>query len=197
MTDMGLSLVSNSVGGASLTDAELVERARAGEPWADGAIYRRYGSFLANVAARMLRSRSEAEDVLHDVFVDILTELPSLRDPSALKPWLLRRVVHRVHRRFRRRRWWRLLGKEPARELTLESLASPGCPPEVRVELSELDRALDTLPDRQRIAWVLHRIEGEPLATVALVCDVSLATAKRDLAAAQNAIASTRSLEDP
>jgi RNA polymerase sigma-70 factor (ECF subfamily) len=174
------------------TDAELVQRASSGDAWAAGAIYRRYGKQLANLAARMLGNREDAQDVLHDVFVEALDELSALRDPSALRPWLMQRTVRQVQRRFRRRNWWRWLGRESSEELSLSTLAGPQCPPDVRLELAGVERALSTLPARQRIAWVLHRVEGETLPMVALACEISLATAKRDVAAAQRTLDASR-----
>lgn len=187
MNAMGLSLLASPIR-SELSDAELVARAIAGEAWAEGVIYRRHATAVSNLAGRLLRSRADAEDVLHDVFLEALDELSSLRDRSALKPWLLQRTVRQVQRRFRRRRWWGLLGKHASEELTLEALAKPSCPPDVRLEVKDLDRLLANLPERQRIAWLLARVEGEPLATIAIACNVSLATAKRDLVAAQAAL---------
>jgi RNA polymerase sigma-70 factor (ECF subfamily) len=184
---MGLtsSAVVAPLADSAIADAELVERAIAKDPWAEGAIYRRYAPLLANLAARMLGSREDAQDVLHDVFVEALDDLAALRNPAALRSWLMQRTVRQVQRRFRRRSWWRWLGRESAEELSLSVLAAPGCPPHVRLELAAVARTLTTLPARQRIAWVLHRVEGEPLPMVALACSTSLATVKRDIAAAQ------------
>ena len=128
-------------------------------------------------------------DVLQDVFMDAFAELDTLRDPSALRAWLVRRTVNKIHKRFRRRKLRRLLGLDQgADELTLASLASPECSPELRVELARIQDVLATLPARHRIAWVLHRVEGETLPAVAEACGTSLATAKRDIHAAQAAL---------
>ncbi|MBL8956855.1 MAG: RNA polymerase sigma factor [Myxococcaceae bacterium] len=169
-------------------DAELVARALAGDAWADGAIYRRHARRLSNLAARLLGSRAEAEDVLHDVFVDVLQDLTSLRDPSALEAWLKQRTVRRVQRRFRRRTFWRFFGRETTEDLSLALLASAACPPDLKAELTQLESAIAALPSRQRIAWVLHVVDGESLPDAAAACGVSLATIKRDIAAAQRAL---------
>ncbi len=52
--------------------------------------------------------------------------------------------------------------------------------------MRQVQLILDQLPVRERIAWVLRRLEREPLETVAELCNCSLATAKRRVAAAQD-----------
>ncbi len=174
---------------ARVTDAELVRRAREGDEWAEATIYRRYATQIANLAARLLGDRADAMDVLQDVFMEALSELDTLRETSALRAWLVRRTVNKVHKRFRRRKVRRLLGLERGGEaLGLDAVASPACSPEDRAELSRISAVLASLPVRQRTAWVLHRVEGETLPAVAEACGTSLATAKRDVAAAQAAI---------
>jgi len=56
--------------------------------------------------------------------------------------------------------------------------------PRVGARIEDLYEALEALPPKARIPWVLHCIEGETLPDVAVMCDVSLATVKRRIASA-------------
>jgi RNA polymerase sigma-70 factor (ECF subfamily) len=172
-----------------ITDAQLVARARAGDGWAQAAIYQRHAPRLLNTCARLLGSREDARDAVQEVFVAALESLPSLRDPEALGAWLLKRALNLAARRLSRRRWAERFGLSNARELSLVTLAQPSCPVEVRLELERISSVLDRLPPRQRVAWVMHRVEGETLPAISELTDVSLATVKRDIAAAEAAIA--------
>jgi RNA polymerase sigma-70 factor, ECF subfamily len=174
---------------SGISDADLVLRAQSGERWAEGAIYQRYSSMIANLAARLVGDRADAMDVTQDVFIDLLSKLGSLRDPSALKAWLVRCTVRRAHRVFRRRKLRRLLGLDRTLDdMTLDALASPETSAETRVELARVSAVLASLPVRQRIAWLLRHVEGETLPAVAHAIETSLATAKRDIAEAERAI---------
>jgi RNA polymerase sigma-70 factor (ECF subfamily) len=167
------------------TDTDLVRRALAGDRWAKGAIYRRHAPMVLNAAARVLGDRSDAMDVLQDVFVDALGDLHALRNPAALRGWLLQRTVRRVRRSIRRRSMRRWLGIEArSTAADLDAILAADVSPDVRLELAKIWSLLDSLPARQRIAWVLHRVEGETLPAVAEACGVSLATIKREIAAA-------------
>ena len=54
--------------------------------------------------------------------------------------------------------------------------------------MNEVYRALDAISAPERVAWTLRHVEGESLEEVALLCDCSLATAKRRIASAHEKI---------
>ena len=73
----------------NLLDAELVRRCRAGDPDAWNELVERYSRYVYAIAVRGFRlSDEDAEDVFQDVFTRIYTRLDSLRDDSALRPWI-------------------------------------------------------------------------------------------------------------
>jgi RNA polymerase sigma-70 factor (ECF subfamily) len=166
-------------------DAELVARALGGDRWSRDVLYRRHAHYLLSISIRLLANRSEGEEVVQDTFVVAFTQLRTLRDPAALRAWLGRIAVSLVRRRLRRERLLRFLGLDRGFEdASLEVLAAPSLRPDDRAELALADRVLRRLPAEPRIAWVLRRVEGLPLADVASACNCSLATAKRRVAAA-------------
>ena len=72
-----------------LTDAELVRACRSGDPDAWNELVERYSRYVYAIAVRGFRlSDEDAEDVFQDVFTRIYTRLDSLRDDSALRPWI-------------------------------------------------------------------------------------------------------------
>ena len=73
----------------TLSDAELVQHCRAGDPGAWNELVERYSRYVYAIAIRGFRlSDEDAEDVFQDVFTRIYTRLDSLRDDSALRPWI-------------------------------------------------------------------------------------------------------------
>jgi RNA polymerase sigma factor (sigma-70 family) len=74
---------------SSLTDAELVRACRAGDSDAWNELVERYSRYVYAIAARGFRlSDDDAEDVFQDVFTRVYLRLDSLRDDSALRPWI-------------------------------------------------------------------------------------------------------------
>ena len=173
----------------ALSDADLVARALDGERWGREMLYRRHAGSLLALTTRLLRNRSEAEEVVQDTFVTGFEQLPTLRDPAAVRPWLGQIAVSLVRRRIRRGKLTRLLGLDRgADDATLASLAARDVGPDQLVELRLVDRLLAEMRTELRLAWMLRRVEGLELAEVASLCGCSLATAKRRISDADEII---------
>lgn len=182
---------------AEATDAVLVARARMGERAAEAAIYARHVGFLTNLCLRLLGNRQDAEDTAQDTFVDVFEQLHTLREPERLRHWLSRIAVHKVHRKFRRRKLLRVLGMGSHTEEEIALLpARAGLSPDQRIELARLGAVLARLPDSQRAAWALRYVDGYKLEEVAALCRCSLASAKRRIAAADVVVRSYVRLDE-
>jgi RNA polymerase sigma factor (sigma-70 family) len=74
---------------STLTDAELVQRCRNGDADAWNELVERFSRYVYAVCARGFRlTEADAEDVFQEVFARAYTHLGSLRDDSALRPWI-------------------------------------------------------------------------------------------------------------
>jgi RNA polymerase sigma-70 factor (ECF subfamily) len=170
-------------------DGALVLAAREGDRKAEERLVLRHAPVIAAIAARLLGSRQDAEDVAQDALIAAITQLDRLREPAAFRSWLTRITVLRVRATIRRRRIARTIGIDVAAfDVTLEATAAATTSGEVRAELALIDRVLDRLPTDLRIAWMLRYVEGLELTEVADACGCSLATIKRRIAAADEKI---------
>lgn len=71
------------------SDAELVRACRAGETEAWNELVERYSRYVYAIAVRGFRlSDDDAEDVFQDVFTRVYLRLDTLRDDSAVRPWI-------------------------------------------------------------------------------------------------------------
>jgi len=159
------------------TDAILVDEIRKGSTEAAGVFFDRYGNHVERLIWSLLGPESEAEDVLHEIFVRALEGIDNVEDPARLKSWLTGITVYTAREWIRRRtrgRWLRFVDELPE---TPQPAASD--------EVNEATRCtFDVLrgmaPD-DRIIFCLRFIEGMEMAEIALACDVSVSTAKRRL----------------
>jgi RNA polymerase sigma-70 factor (ECF subfamily) len=149
-------------------------------------LFRRYASYVAAIAHRLLGRDDDVDDTVQEVFLAAVRGVATLRDPAAVKGWLARVTVRTARQRLRKRSFRRLVGlDEPA---VYEKVADSGASAEERALLARVYRVLEGIPANQRIAWVLRHVEGEPLENVASLSGCSLATAKRRIAAAAETI---------
>lgn len=71
-----------------VSDADLVARCRAGDPEAWRELVERYSRYVFAIARTFSLREHDLEDVFQDVFARAYEHLDSLRDDTALRPWL-------------------------------------------------------------------------------------------------------------
>jgi RNA polymerase sigma-70 factor (ECF subfamily) len=103
-----------------------------------------------------------------------------------VRSWLAVIGARLARGRLRSRRWKIWLGV--GADYDYAQLADSAASPQDRALVGELYRALDRLPVGQRLAWSLRHVEGYELAEVARACECSLATVKRWIGAAEEAL---------
>jgi RNA polymerase sigma-70 factor (ECF subfamily) len=89
--------------GQANDDAGLVARVAAGCGESFGVLFQRHASFVYRIAHRILRDQDEAEETMHDVFLDLhRTAYQFDQSKGSFKSWLLQFVYHRTFDRRRR-----------------------------------------------------------------------------------------------
>jgi RNA polymerase sigma factor (sigma-70 family) len=139
------------------TDDQLVALFRAGHDEAFGIIHDRYRQRLFAYARQMLSgSRSDAEDVLQDVFLRAYHALRADRRPIALRAWLYRVAHNRCIDQIRRP----APAPEDIYELNRGVPSDPMAEAERREDLRRLIADVRALPDQQRSALLMREMEG-------------------------------------
>ncbi len=162
-------------------DATLVAAVRAKEPGAAGRMWDTYASLVRRILRRIL-GPVDAEDGVQDAFLRLFRDLGSLRDPAALRSFLIGITLHVAKSELRRRRAkrWLLLSDDGV-------LAEPEATDadgwhEPRAAVVRLYQVLDRVSYERRTVFVLRYVEGLDLAELSAVLDCSLATTKRRVA---------------
>jgi RNA polymerase sigma-70 factor (ECF subfamily) len=174
------------------TDAALVIAARAGEAWAQEALFTRHGQMVLGLSHRVLAGREDADDLTQDVFIHAFTRLESLENPQAFSAWLASMTVRMASKRLRRNRLMMRLGLRRNEPIDLDALVSPTAPADVGAELRLVYGLLERLPPQERVALLLRRVEGMELTEIASHMELSLATVKRRLSAAEGRLERAR-----
>jgi RNA polymerase sigma factor (sigma-70 family) len=78
------------------TDHELVAACLRGEEAAWDELIDRYNRLIYSIPLKLGLGREEATDVFQSVCLDLVAELPRLRDPQALPAWLMQITRHKV-----------------------------------------------------------------------------------------------------
>jgi RNA polymerase sigma-70 factor (ECF subfamily) len=165
-----------------LTDAELVERTRAGDREAYGDLVTRYQGHVYGLAYSLAGRWEDAQDIAQETFIRAYCNLDQLREPARFPAWL-RRVTVGVAvgwlRSFRPKLFARIDGQVDLETLEIPDF-EPG-PPEVleRKELAEaVQRAVASLPAKYRVPLTMFHLDGLSYEKVASFLDIPLGTAK-------------------
>lgn len=150
-----------------MDESELIRLAQGGDRVAYEELLRPLVVPGAALAFALLYDRSAAEDVFQEAAIRAWQRLRNLRPGSPFRPWFLG-IVANQSREVRRGRWW-----QTVRLPELGWVARPSGEDDW-LEGEDLRRALAGLPDRQRVAILMHFHLDMPLAEVATATGVSV-----------------------
>lgn len=139
---------------------------------------------LRNFIRRRVPDPDDADDILQEVFFELVEAYRLMKPIEHAGAWLFRVARNRIIDRFRRKKPGRLSDMaitDNGEEISLEDLLpSPGAGPEAayaRALLMEaIEDALEELPDEQREVFIAHEFEGRSFKELAAETGVSINT---------------------
>ena len=144
----------------------MLQRLKSGDKLAFNELVLQYKSNVINTCYRFLLDKEDAEDISQDVFVEVYLSMQSFRGESKISTWIYRITVTKcldeIKRRNRKKRIssigkllhlddvanWIAGGKQPDADL------------EAADTFSAINKTLNQLPDNQRVAFTLSKIDG-------------------------------------
>jgi RNA polymerase sigma factor (sigma-70 family) len=143
-------------------------------------------SRLRNFIRMWIRDDEDAEDILQDVFYELVEAYRMMRPIEHAGAWLFRVARNRIIDRFRKKRPVAFseavqLAEGDLKEVAWEELLpSPDAGPEAlyarSILLEELDAAIDELPEEQREVFVAHEMEGRSFKEISAMIGVNVNT---------------------
>ncbi len=146
--------------------------------------WHRFAPMVLTMAERSLGSRSEADDIGQEVFYSVFRKAKALRDPDRLRSFVYSFAVRALKSELRRKklRSW-LSFDEPEALMDFECQMLDV---ESRDLLRKCHALLDRLTPRDRLVFVLRRMESMTVEEIAATMDISVSTVKRSMAHASN-----------
>jgi len=175
---------------ASMARSELVrEAAQAGARREFEERLAECGPLAYRVARGVLRNTADAEDVAQEALLRAYKSFERLRDPSRFRGWLVR-IAFRIaldrlrsgKRREQRDLWWSQPAHQPP-PVTVEEVAASN------QFQAHLERALEELPEKLRLALLLSAMEGHTIEEIASLVGVPVGTVKSRIFMARKKLA--------
>ncbi|HEY2733840.1 MAG TPA: sigma-70 family RNA polymerase sigma factor [Polyangiales bacterium] len=171
---------AGAVRGVVDDDIDVLRRIAGGDKEALGNLYDRHAAVMLALGLRIIGVRREAEDLLHDVFLEAWRHAGDY-DPrrGSVKTWLLLRMRSRCLDRVRSHAFARTesLDAEPIRGNAADKL-------ERHVDGARARALLDRLPAGQREVLELGYFQGLSFSEIAEALDIPVGTVKSRVSAA-------------
>jgi RNA polymerase sigma-70 factor (ECF subfamily) len=150
-----------------LGEQELVAQLKSGDEAAFKYMVTSWQDMVYNTALGLVQSEMDAEDVAQDVFIKAWESIDGFKGESKLSTWLYRITVTKsldfLRSRKRKKRFayvQSLFGMNDELVVDPPDFIHPGVVAEKKQMSVALFKALNTLPEQQKAAFVLSRIEG-------------------------------------
>jgi RNA polymerase sigma-70 factor (ECF subfamily) len=160
-------------------DATLATALIAKDLRAPRVAWDRFAPMVHRMLKRAFGPGNDIEDMVQDVFLCLFRKVGGLREPRALKSFVISIATKTIQYEIRQRRVraWVRLSKAP--ELVEACTEQPD--PAARQAMLRFYGILDHLKAADRAAFVLRFFEGLELTEVAAALDISVSTTKRRL----------------
>ena len=175
-------------------DRGLIAAAAAGDEAALAALYDRHAAAMLGVTLRILKTRQDAEDLVHDVFVEAWQRAGDFdASRGSVRSWLLVRTRSRAVDRLRsleaaHRRGLLMRDEQGPEGASVEPLWDG-------LDRQRAKRALDALPEVQRSLVELAYFEGLSCSEMAEKCGIPIGTVKSRLSAGMSKLREAFALE--
>ena len=164
-----------------MNEVELIQGLRNGEEAAFKFLVNNYQDRVFNTAIGIVQNAEDAEDVAQEVFIQVFRSVQSFKAESKLSTWIYRitttRALDHLRSRKSKKRFGflqRLFGEgnEPIYELP--DFHHPGVTLDRKENAALLFKAIDKLPEKQKIAFTLNKLEDLSYVEVSDVMQVSV-----------------------
>lgn len=167
-----------------MEEKHLISKLQDGDREAFSILVARYSSKIYNVCLSILQNQGDAEDMVQEVFTEVYRSVKTFKEQSSLGTWIYRiannKCLDELRKRNRKKRFaWldSLSNPDNAHKSDrISDFEHPGIQMERKEMARYLFKAIDQLPERQRIAYTLHKVEGLSYAEITEILDTTLAS---------------------
>jgi len=166
-----------------LNEWHLIERLQQGEEAAFKIIVETWQDMVYNTALGIVQQPEDAEDIAQETFAQVYQSVRFFKGESKLSTWLYRITISKAMdhlRRAKRKKRFAfirsLVGDEQEADLHPPDFHHPGVVLDNKESAAVLFKAIAKLPDNQRIAFTLHKVEGLSHQEIGSIMDATVSS---------------------
>jgi RNA polymerase sigma-70 factor (ECF subfamily) len=163
-----------------LTEEELIDGLRNKEEPAFRELVSRFQDKVFNTALGLLQHATDAEDIAQEVFIQVYRSVHQFKGESLLSTWIYRITVTKsldfLRSKKRKKRFgfvYNLFGDDNKPAFDTGDFNHPGVQQERKEEAAILFKLVDGLPENQRTAFLLNKVEELSYREIAAILNTS------------------------
>jgi len=164
-----------------LNQPDLIAQLQQGDEQAFTKLVEEWQDMVYNTALGIVQNEEDADDITQEVFIQVYQSISSFKGISKFSTWLYRITVSKAldHEKKKKRKkrfgFVQSLFNNQDEEILLPAVFDhPGVELEKKEKARELFNVLKNIPDKQRIAFTLHKLEGKSHQEVAEIMNTTL-----------------------
>jgi len=157
-----------------LEEKDIIHQLKSGNEEAFRVLVDSYKDRIYNLCYGYVRNESDAEDLVQEVFIEVYRSVNNFSENSGIGTWIYRIAVNKalemIRKAKRKKRWgyvFSLFGKEESVGDVHKDEVHPGVMLENKERAGVLFSKIDELPEKQKTAFLLHKVEGQSYAEIA------------------------------
>ena len=164
-----------------MNEQELIALLKEGDESAFKELVVTWQDMVYNTVLSIVQNEEDAEDVSQEVFVQVYQSISSFKAESKLSTWIYRiattKALDHLRKKKRKKRFafvQSLFGFQENENEQPATFIHPGVILDNKEKAGVLFKALEKLPEKQKIAFTLHKIEGLSYQEIADIMQTSL-----------------------
>lgn len=164
-----------------MSQPELIVQLQQGDETAFKKLVDEWQDMVYNTALGIVQNADDADDITQEVFIQVYQSVSSFKGDSKFSTWLYRITLSKAldHEKKKKRKkrfgfMQGLFGGQEEEQLQQVEFNHPGVELEKKERANELFAALKKIPENQRIAFTLHKLEGQSYQEVADIMNTTL-----------------------
>jgi RNA polymerase sigma-70 factor (ECF subfamily) len=172
------SIQNRHIDASKFSDIEVVEHVLGGEKQMFEILLRRYNQRIYRVIRSYIKSDAETQDIMQEAYVKAYTKLDQFKNQAAFSTWLIRIAINEALQEIRKKK--RSLTDGDATEklgILTNFSGRSALNPENQTIVAETKRlietAVDKLPEKYRMIYMLQQVEGLSNTEIATCLDIT------------------------
>ncbi|MDP2889958.1 MAG: RNA polymerase sigma-70 factor [Bacteroidota bacterium] len=169
----------------SYTEQELISLLRSGSQFAFERLFENYSQKLYRFSLSYLKSETEAEEIVQDVFLKLWENRDKLRNETSFQSYLFTIAFNGIRKHFNKK-----ARDERYRTEILEFLSDENpaieTNPDFETLVIKLESLIDQMPDRRKEIFRKRKQEGKAIRDIAGEMEISQKTVENQITEAMN-----------